>query len=107
MGEEYEDSEFENSGEKQMYDAICSECGKECQVPFKPEKDKPVYCKECYAAKRPKRKFGFQRRTFGNGQREMHNAKCSACGIDCQVPFKPREGGSVLCKECYIKNKKE
>jgi CxxC-x17-CxxC domain-containing protein len=33
---------------RQMYDAVCSECGVETQVPFKPSEDKPVYCKTCF-----------------------------------------------------------
>lgn len=33
----------------QMHNAICSNCGKECQVPFKPTGEKPVYCRECFA----------------------------------------------------------
>lgn len=31
-----------------MNDAICAECGKPCQVPFRPSGDKPVYCKNCF-----------------------------------------------------------
>lgn len=37
-----------NSSERQMYPAICSRCGKETMVPFKPSGDKPVYCRECF-----------------------------------------------------------
>ena len=32
----------------EMHDAICDKCGKECQVPFKPSGDKPVYCSDCF-----------------------------------------------------------
>jgi len=39
-------------GPREMHKAICSECGQECEVPFKPTEGKPVYCKECYAKKR-------------------------------------------------------
>lgn len=39
-------------GPRKMYKAVCAECGKECEVPFKPDPDKPVYCKECYAKRR-------------------------------------------------------
>jgi CxxC-x17-CxxC domain-containing protein len=35
-------------GPREMHKATCAKCGKECEVPFKPNKDKPVYCKECY-----------------------------------------------------------
>ena len=36
---------------RRMYDVVCSECGKACQVPFQPKGDKPVLCSECFAAK--------------------------------------------------------
>ena len=28
--------------------AVCSKCGRETTVPFKPTQGRPVYCKECY-----------------------------------------------------------
>jgi CxxC-x17-CxxC domain-containing protein len=31
-----------------LFSAVCSECGKETQVPFKPTAGKPVYCRECF-----------------------------------------------------------
>ena len=34
---------------KEMFDAVCDECGKPCKVPFKPNGEKPVYCSECFA----------------------------------------------------------
>jgi CxxC-x17-CxxC domain-containing protein len=39
--------------EKKPYDntvhtATCSGCGKECQVPFKPNGKKPVFCSACF-----------------------------------------------------------
>jgi CxxC-x17-CxxC domain-containing protein len=40
--------------ERTMYKAVCADCSKECEVPFKPKEDRPVYCKECFA----KRKAG-------------------------------------------------
>jgi len=40
------------------------------------------------------------------GPREMHKAICSDCGEECEVPFKPKEGQDVYCKECYQKHKK-
>ena len=39
-------------GPREMHKATCSECGKECEVPFKPTEGKPVFCKECYMKKR-------------------------------------------------------
>jgi len=43
-------------GPREMHDAVCAECGKECQVPFKPDGSRPVYCRECYSSRRPQRR---------------------------------------------------
>lgn len=37
--------------------------------------------------------------------REMHKAVCSECGQECEVPFEPKEGKPVYCRECYRKKK--
>jgi len=39
-------------GPREMHKAVCSECGKECEVPFKPTEGKPVFCRECFAKRR-------------------------------------------------------
>jgi len=31
-----------------MHRATCAECGKPCEVPFKPSGDKPVFCSNCF-----------------------------------------------------------
>lgn len=37
---------------RELHDAVCSECGKETQVPFKPTEGKPVYCRDCYRSRK-------------------------------------------------------
>lgn len=37
-----------NGGVRQMFTAVCADCGKECKVPFEPKNDRPVYCSECF-----------------------------------------------------------
>jgi CxxC-x17-CxxC domain-containing protein len=39
-------------GPREMHDVICSNCGRPTQVPFKPTSGKPVYCSDCFAARR-------------------------------------------------------
>ncbi|MDD1655852.1 MAG: DNA-directed RNA polymerase [Methanomicrobiales archaeon] len=34
-------------GPREMTKVICADCGKECEVPFKPTEGRPVYCQEC------------------------------------------------------------
>ena len=38
--------------DREMHKAICSDCGAECEVPFKPTEGKPVFCKECFMKKK-------------------------------------------------------
>ncbi|MBE0480355.1 MAG: zinc-ribbon domain containing protein [Dehalococcoidia bacterium] len=38
--------------QRQMYQAVCASCGKECQVPFEPRNGRPVYCSQCYTGSR-------------------------------------------------------
>ncbi len=40
---------------REMHTVTCAECGKETQVPFRPSGDRPVYCQDCFQAKRSSR----------------------------------------------------
>src|SRR3989338_4727076 len=35
-------------GEREMFKATCAECGKPCEVPFRPSGERPVYCRDCF-----------------------------------------------------------
>lgn len=37
---------------REYFTAICGECGKEAQLPFKPRGDRPVFCSECFDKKK-------------------------------------------------------
>jgi CxxC-x17-CxxC domain-containing protein len=39
-------------GQRELFSVICSQCGKEAQVPFQPRGDRPVYCSDCYRSQR-------------------------------------------------------
>lgn len=39
-----------------MFKAVCDKCHKECEVPFRPTGDKPVYCSDCFV--RPEKSGG-------------------------------------------------
>lgn len=41
-----------NGGRREMYDAICAECGAPTKVPFVPKNDRPIYCSDCYQSHR-------------------------------------------------------
>jgi CxxC-x17-CxxC domain-containing protein len=56
----------------ELHQAICADCGKSCEVPFKPNGRKPVYCKDCFArnegggesGSRPARDFNLTPKPF-------------------------------------------
>ena len=40
---------------REMFKVGCATCGKETEVPFKPDPSRPVYCRDCYVARGKKR----------------------------------------------------
>jgi len=92
----------------QMFEAICAECGKTCEVPFRPSGDKPVYCTDCFAKRQgamPRRSegrdFGRPRFRERDRDRKMFSAVCDKCGKECQVPFQPTPGKPIFCDQCF------
>jgi len=37
---------------REMHPAVCAECGKDTEVPFRPTGERPVYCNDCYRQQR-------------------------------------------------------
>ncbi|MGI6113394.1 MAG: zinc-ribbon domain containing protein [Mahellales bacterium] len=33
---------------REMYTAVCAQCGGEAKVPFEPKNGRPVYCSDCF-----------------------------------------------------------
>ena len=96
-----------DSGRPEMHKAICAKCGAECEVPFRPTAEKPVYCNNCFEkpdrenSGRPQERS--QRSGFGDKRR--YEAVCDKCGKECEVPFRPTPGKPVYCEECFKKEK--
>ena len=51
MGD-FNKGEKRDFGPRKMHKAVCAECKQECEVPFKPSGDRPVYCKTCFEKRR-------------------------------------------------------
>lgn len=58
--------------------------------------NKPGRCDDCRAAHRA----GGGGRP-GGSRREMFQATCSQCGNVAEVPFEPRTGRPVYCRDCF------
>ena len=42
-----------SSANREYFAVLCSECGNQAQVPFRPRMDRPVYCSDCFRTVRP------------------------------------------------------
>ena len=49
-------SQFHEEQVRPVHVAVCSDCGAECEVPFQPKGDRPVYCRKCWPAHRSQKK---------------------------------------------------
>jgi len=94
-----------------MHKAICSDCGRGCEVPFRPTGDKPVFCSDCFGRKEGSGGNRFEKRSSdrsGSGfkDKQMFRAVCSKCHEECEVPFKPSGDKPVFCSNCFGKGDK-
>ena len=55
-------------GQREMFSATCSSCGKEAQVPFQPSNDKPVYCSDCFQQRGGNSRGGYGSRSGGRSR---------------------------------------
>ncbi|MFC1629855.1 CxxC-x17-CxxC domain-containing protein [Patescibacteria group bacterium] len=85
-----------DSGRSSMHKAVCSDCGKDCEVPFRPTGDKSVFCSDCF-----RNRGNAQSKRLSFGDKRMHKAVCSDCGKDCEVPFKPTGDKPIYCNQCF------
>ena len=70
---------FGNRDDRQMYDAVCDNCGKPCKVPFQPTQGKPVYCSQCFEDK-----GGGTDRGDRGGRRDSRPSNGGGCNCDCK-----------------------
>lgn len=95
---------FGRDSARQMFKATCSRCGNECEVPFKPTGDKPVFCSQCFEDYGGSDSRRSQGKSFGRSKfdrKRMYEAVCDNCGNKCTVPFQPHAGKPVYCSQCF------
>ncbi|EKE28122.1 MAG: hypothetical protein ACD_3C00096G0005 [uncultured bacterium (gcode 4)] len=108
-------------GRPEMFSVTCDECGRGCEVPFRPTGDRPVYCSDCFGGGDNSRGGrDFERNDRGGRDRwdrgrrdssdfwekKMYSAVCDQCGNDCELPFKPTGDKPVFCSDCFVKEDK-
>ena len=67
----------DNRKEKpRMHQVVCSKCGVQCQVPFKPTGEKPLYCSKCFESHT---EGGDKRKRFDSRKNISQAEKCVCC----------------------------
>lgn len=94
------------SGEDKVI--VCRDCGSEFvftagEQEFFSERGfmDPVRCPACRSQRRRERTNAEGGGGGYNGPRQMFDVICDACGQPTQVPFEPRQGRPVYCRECF------
>lgn len=78
--------------DRQMYQAVCSNCGKPCEVPFKPTGDKPVFCNDCFNKRRDPSDTRVSKPEFGGQKRDFSK-------MDPRAPYKPAQDNNNISKQ--------
>jgi CxxC-x17-CxxC domain-containing protein len=52
FGDSYAGGAYRERREREMFDAVCADCGKTARVPFRPTGARPVYCSDCFQGRR-------------------------------------------------------
>lgn len=93
----------EGDRETAMFQATCSECKKNCDVPFRPANDKPVYCNACFSAKREREDKEYKSGSFNREPKRFSNERPSdrpAPRTDFVRPeFKPVPADDITKKQ--------
>lgn len=114
MGNFNRNSSYSRGGsDRETFKAKCDDCGRDCDLPFRPTTGRPVYCRDCFKKHSPDEGRGmgrgndrggsrnFSRDNSRSSDREMFDAVCANCGDKCKVPFQPRGDKEVLCSNCF------
>ncbi|MFH1238747.1 MAG: CxxC-x17-CxxC domain-containing protein [bacterium] len=82
--------------ERSFNKAICADCNKECNLPFKPTGDRPVYCKECFAKRNP-----------GNSSKGKYDNAPRERDFSGERHFDRQQGGAGEKKKPFFRKRRE
>jgi len=54
-GSGYGSNPRSQGGARQMFQAVCADCGTATEVPFEPRQGRPVHCRDCFEQRNPRR----------------------------------------------------
>ena len=55
---------------RERFQATCEQCHQKCEVPFRPNGKKPVYCRDCFKGKEETPSYGVRRSSHGDREHQ-------------------------------------
>lgn len=78
-----------HNDDREMFQATCSGCGKNCQVPFKPSQGKPVFCDDCFTKTR-------------NGESSARTSSYGNDRFSKQAPVAVNSNNDVVARQLQV-----
>jgi CxxC-x17-CxxC domain-containing protein len=90
-----------SSGPGMMFDAVCGECNRDCQVPFRPNGRKPVLCSNCFDKNksfgdRPQRSFDRPRFADRSERSERPSAGGNTAHLEQKIEMVSQKLDAIL-----------
>jgi len=90
-----------------LHPATCESCRKPCEVPFKPNGDRPVYCRDCFAGRAAMGGDRSKRKDFRNDERPFASKTFStSTSAPVGNSFAANKDNEYLKKQIEIMNAK-
>ena len=80
------DRDARGEGRPEMHSATCANCHKPCEVPFKPDGSRPIYCRDCFGDNKPEG----SERSSDRAPREFHRSENRSFDRPERRDFSPR-----------------
>lgn len=80
-----------DSGRREMFSAVCANCGDNCEVPFKPSGDKPVLCSNCF-----EKSGGGNRRSSGGPRGDRRGSSPDVSKMARQLNFMEEKIDAII-----------
>lgn len=90
-----------NRRERPLFQVICADCKKNCEIPFKPSEERPVYCKECFSLRKANR----APQNIGRSSAVAHLNK-KAGFVSSAPEFRPQAAAPVSGNVAVLKTEK-
>jgi len=85
---------------EKLYDEVCWECGRKTQINFKPDGERPIFCKDCLAKRQKAPSVDNRRARPAFRERNLNKPSSRASSL----PGKPSRFSAISSGETVVKN---